>query len=607
MIIFLIYIIIKGSINKGVWGGYILQKKFQFRLRNMTIEKRLGYSFFFLSLIPIIIVGSLATTIAKYSIIEKSTNYIVQLVDIVKDNLQNELKGYEAILNDLMVDSLIQKTFYVYDESTTAEKAYFSNKISDILINKIASYPDIRDVKMINLDEKVIYQRGYLLNDESHIKDIMSSIKEIGGTLQCFIQPIYGTDYIVLSKKINSIYTQKEVGYILFIIKEDVVRSIYDKLDLGEGANIYLIDEKNQILSSQYEEAKEHFNDKLLNAFEKAIVYQAPYFEYSSGLHTYTIVGSRISKFRINCMAMIPYSHFLKEIYAMIEKVILLIIGCFFLSFILSKYICKSIIDPLKKLKEYIESAMEQKFYSEFRDDSPDELGELGRNYIEINNEMHEMIKKIERDEKERRELELNMLQAQINPHFLFNTLNSLRWIAMMSGAQSVSEGILALSDLLKNTIIQKNQYISIRDELENVHNYMLIQTLRYGDSFKLHIQVEEELMTYQTLKFILQPIVENSIIHGMRDGHTLLNIYIKLIEEEDSLLFEINDDGKGFDKGQMIKGIESKDIRLSGIGINNVIDRIRINYGTFYGGEIMSQIDKGTQVKLRIPKMREA
>lgn len=573
----------------------------------MTIEKRLGYSFFFLSLIPIIIVGSLATTIAKHSIIEKSTNYIVQLVDAVEDNLQNELRSYEAILNDLMVDSLIQKTFHIYDESTNAEKGYLSNKISDMLINKVSSYPYIRDIKMINLDEKVIYQRGYLLNDDSHIKDIVGSIKKIGGAVQCFIQPIYGENYIVLSKRINSVYTKKEVGYIIFVIKEDAVRSIYEELDLGEGANIYLVDQNHKILSSQYEEAKERFNEKLLAAYEEALSYKEPYFEYAEGLEKYTIVGSRISKFRIDCIAMIPNIHFLKEINAMTGKVILLIMGCFFLSFILSKRISRSIIDPLKKLKEYIRTAMEEKFHSEFRDDSPDELGELGRNYIEINNEMHEMIKKIEKDEKERRELELNMLQAQINPHFLFNTLNSLRWISMMSGAESVSEGILALSDLLKNTIIQKDQYTTIKDELENVHNYMLIQTLRYGDSFKLHVQVEEELMEYKTLKFILQPIVENSIIHGIRQDDSLLNINIKLSAEDEHLLFEVSDDGKGFDITQMARGNEGKDIRLSGIGINNVIDRIRINYGEPYGVEIISQLDKGTQVKLRIPKLREA
>ncbi|MEG0085407.1 MAG: histidine kinase [Niameybacter sp.] len=582
-----------------------MRHKIKLKLRNISIEKRLAYAFFLLSLIPILIVGTLSTKIAKDAIIDKSTNYIVQLVEAVEDNLQNELRNYEVLLNELMVNPLVQRAFQVYDMSTNAEKANMRNKISDILIAKLSSYPYIRDIKMVNLEEEVIYQRGYLLNDETHIKDMTESIREIGGHVQCFIQPIYGENYIVLSKRINSVYTQKEVGYILFVIKEDAVRMIYEDLDLGEGANISLIDQRNHIMSSQYESYQAIFSRNLLTQYKKAVNLKKSCFEYLDGYRRYTVVGSPMQKYGIDCIAIIPNNYFLKEINAMQEQVVLLVFTCFILSFIVSKSISKSIIDPLKKLKTYIASAMEEKFHTKYVDDSPDELGMLGRSYVEINNEMHEMINKIARDEKERRELELNMLQAQINPHFLFNTLNSLRWIAMMSGADSVSEGILALSDLLKNTIIQKEQYISIENELENVHNYMLIQKLRYGDSFRLTLDIEEDLLKCKTLKFILQPIVENAIIHGIRSDERILNINITLKEVEDGLCFAVEDDGKGFDMSQM-ECNEHKDIRLSGIGINNVVDRIRINFGEPYDVEIQSEVGRGTSVKLHIPKMGE-
>ncbi len=586
-------------------GEDTLRKQLKLRLRNISIEKRLAYAFFLLSLIPILFVGMLSTTIAKHSIIEKSTNYIVQLMDAVEDNLQNKLKGYEGFLNELMVNSLVQRSFQVDDIATNADKAKMNNQINDMLITKMSSYPYIRDMKMINLGGEVIYQRGYLLNDDTHIKSIVNSINHIGGGVQCFKQSIYGEDYIVLSKKINSVYTQKEVGYIVLIIKEDAVRIIYEEIDLGKGANVYLVDNNQQIISSQYEVEEDIFSEKLLQSYKESRKQGKEYFEYVEGKNHYTVVGGSIKTFGIECIATIPNDHFLTEIKEMQRNVVGIIIICFFLSIVSSKIICKSIIDPLKKLKGYISSAMEDKFNTVYIDDSPDELGMLGRNYVQITNEMHEMIQKIARDEKERRELELNMLQAQINPHFLFNTLNSLRWIAMMSGADSVSEGILALSDLLKNTIIQKAQYITIANELENVKNYILIQKLRYGDSFKLDLHVDKGLMNYNTLKFILQPIVENAIIHGIRLDESLLTISISIKEEKEGLFIEVNDDGKGFDITQM-EGSEGKDIRLSGIGINNVIDRIRINFGEPYGVQINSQIGEGTQVKLYIPKLGE-
>lgn len=175
----------------------------------------------------------------------------------------------------------------------------------------------------------------------------------------------------------------------------------------------------------------------------------------------------------------------------------------------------------------------------------------------------------------------------------------------MMSGAESVSQGILALSCLLKNTIIQKTDYINIKSELENVKNYMLIQKLRYGDSFKLVMEVPEPLLRCNTLKFILQPIVENAIIHGIRDENSLLTITIRLRENGDDLVFEVSDDGKGFDTSQAAR-LEQKEIKLSGIGIHNVKDRIRLHFGEKYSVNIESEMGKGTLVTLHIPKMEE-
>ena len=134
-----------------------------------------------------------------------------------------------------------------------------------------------------------------------------------------------------------------------------------------------------------------------------------------------------------------------------LRQIVVIMILCGLLCMMIAKRICKSIIEPLKKLKYYISASMEEKFRTNLDDESPDELGMLSRSYVQITKEMQEMITAIEKNEKERRELELNMLQAQINPHFLFNTLNSLRWIAMMSKADSVSEGILALNSYSSN------------------------------------------------------------------------------------------------------------------------------------------------------------
>ncbi|MEG1829712.1 MAG: sensor histidine kinase, partial [Cellulosilyticaceae bacterium] len=268
-----------------------------------------------------------------------------------------------------------------------------------------------------------------------------------------------------------------------------------------------------------------------------------------------------------------------------------------------STIISRSITQPLHDLVDYVGAAAKQRFDKDFIDDNKDELGVVGRTFIKITKQLKEVIEQIEREQKEKTELEINMLQAQINPHFLFNTLNSLRWISMMSGAHSVSEGILALSDLLRNTIIHKAEYITIEEELDNVNNYILIQRLRYGDLFNIVLEIPEHLLEYKTLKFILQPIVENAIIHGGCEQQQMVDITIRLTEHEKQLIFEVIDNGKGFDKIEVKTARHSA--KLSGIGVGNVKDRIRLNFGEEYSVQIASQPGVGTTVSLNIPKIR--
>lgn len=173
----------------------------------------------------------------------------------------------------------------------------------------------------------------------------------------------------------------------------------------------------------------------------------------------------------------------------------------------------------------------------------------------------------------------------------------------MMSGAHSVSEGILALSDLLRNTIIHKAEYITIEEELDNVNNYILIQRLRYGDLFNIKLEIPEDLLEYKTLKFILQPIVENAIIHGGCEEQQVVDITIRLTQQEKQLVFNVIDNGKGFDIGEAKEGRHLA--KLSGIGVGNVRDRIRLNFGEEYGVRVESKLGEGTTVSLNIPKMR--
>lgn len=583
-------------------GGKILKVKMKQWIRQISIEKRLGYAFFVLSLIPIISVGTLAITVSRKTVLEKSEQYIVQLVETLEDKIENNLRTYERLINELMVSSSVQRLFRDDPAATYLEKVHMKNNVNDVFISKLSSYPYIRDVKLINLENQVIHQRGYLLNDESHIEEMVRQITSLEGGIRCFSQSIYDEDYIILAKKINSVYTQSEVGFIVFVLKQDAIKSVYERLDFGDGANSYLVDEKNTVILTQYEDTTQIKVQELMGAYKEGQKKAQDVIQYRQDYKDYRVIGKTIDRFGCHTLTIVPNEHFLREIDGIQHKIIAIIFICFVVSFAVSKMITHSITEPLKKLQTYIESAIEEKFEKPYKDESRDELGRLGRDYERMNKEMKHLITTIEKTEKEKREMELSMLQAQINPHFLFNTLNSLRWIAMINGAKNIEEGILSLAELLKNTIIYQSPLISIEEEINNLKHYIFIQRLRYGESFGVIWMLEDPLMKYKIPKLMLQPIMENAILHGLREDEHYLTITVRLKEEELGLCIEIEDDGRGFnldqrDKEQMTRG-------LSGIGMKNVEERIKLHFGEGYKMTIKSVVDKGTLVKIHIPKI---
>ena len=204
--------------------------------------------------------------------------------------------------------------------------------------------------------------------------------------------------------------------------------------------------------------------------------------------------------------------------------------------------------------------------------------------------------------EKKKRELELQMLQYQLNPHFLFNTLNSLRFVAAMHNDQIVSDGIQALSSLLQNTLTNKNEYITVQEELENLENYFAILRIRYAGSFEYSFHVEdEELLSCLVPKLILQPLAENSVMHGSSDDGSVMKIHITCWEEDGHMILELQDNGKGFEMTQTDLN-PHKDRKK--IGVANVNDRIHLNFGRKYGLKINSHPGEGTTCTLTLPEL---
>ena len=190
------------------------------------------------------------------------------------------------------------------------------------------------------------------------------------------------------------------------------------------------------------------------------------------------------------------------------------------------------------------------------------------------------------------------MLQYQINPHFLFNTLNTLRLVAQMNQDKVVAEGICSLSELLKNTLINDHEFITVREEIANLKHYFSIQAIRYAGSFHVNYEIDPELENCMLPKLILQPLAENSVLHGSFNNGTVMEIYVRCFRKQDDIVLEVADLGKGFDMNDHTSVPKG----LGGIGSRNVNDRIHLYFSDNYGLTVTSAPGKGTTCRILIP-----
>lgn len=260
------------------------------------------------------------------------------------------------------------------------------------------------------------------------------------------------------------------------------------------------------------------------------------------------------------------------------------------------------ITSPIRSMLDFCKELSHGNLDVRIQDNHKDELSDLSGSMNHMADTIQNLLEQQKEQEKKKRELELQMLQYQLNPHFLFNTLNSLRFVAAMHNDQIVSDGIQALSSLLQNTLTNKNEYITVQEELENLENYFAILRIRYAGSFEYSFHVEdEELLSCLVPKLILQPLAENSVMHGSSDDGSVMEIHITCWEEDGHMILELQDDGKGFEMTQTDLN-PHKDRKK--IGVANVNDRIQLNFGREYGLKIDSHPCEGTTCTLTLPKL---
>lgn len=563
-------------------------------LRKFSLKSRLILSFSIGIILCSSILGVLLYGKATSALKIKAMSYSEQMLSIVGEDIYKNKEFLERASVELSLDENIIEYLINYKFTNIKEKTEFIKYMNNYLSKKLSLLPNLAEVEIISKDYEVVYMQGfkYFKRDEIENHARKAEIK-----LKWFSSILNDESHICIVNPIR--HNGNLVGYVFMAIKNEVFKNSFSILNMGEGTESFIIDENNKVIISQNNFHSDFIlREKNINKFLANKELRGSNEEVFINNKRYMVVYKKLKDFEWYITSITPHEFINSDIQSLKREMIIVVSLVVVIVLIFSYFLYISINIPLYKLMNKVKRVSKGDLTVEECDEYNDEIGIISNNFDLMTLRIKKLLDKTKLQEEEKRELEIRMLQAQINPHFLFNTLNSLKWTAIMNQDYTVSEGLSSLAELLRNTIIHKKELITIDEELENIKNYVVIQKIRYGNSFDLIYEVEEDLKKNKVIKFMLQPIVENAIIHGIDENKENQKIIIRVQEKGEDVLIYVIDNGKGFNSEEKVR--ENK---LSGVGWNNVDERIKLTFGNNYGATIKSEIGKGTTVKILIPK----
>ena len=527
--------------------------------------------------------------------IAKNVNYNYYLQDYLETVIKEE---------DDYVDSGIGKNMRSYEMSSQA--------FSDTLLSRadISSIMIFGKKKMLLNRSMYTYQKVAL--DYSKLDWYAKAVAKpqdaiiTGPNRHSFFDT--DDEVISLSREVQSYENGTFRGVILINLNMNKITEICNSFQEKQENFICIINDKGELVYEQ-QNGRERFafdekenRQELNTALGKT---KESCFRLNYRGEKYLVTRTDMKTTGWTLVSMVPYKSVMAETMAISGVMILAVAITLIVTLLLLNRILTGVVKPLKKLEKYMVQVNPDNMDQRMEILTDDEIGHLSMKFNQMMDRIRNLKEQVIEEQEDKRKYELQALQAQINPHFLYNTLDSIIWMAETNDSNIVAM-TEALAKLFRISLNKGNEEISLERELEHVKNYLIIQSMRYADKFTYEISSEPGVERCRTIKLILQPIVENCIYHGIKKKRGTGKITIRAYRREQNLIIEVSDDGCGMPEEICRKilsdEIESENISGSGIGVKNVNERIQLRFGKKYGLSYSSEEGVGTTVTYVLP-----
>jgi sensor histidine kinase YesM len=412
---------------------------------------------------------------------------------------------------------------------------------------------------------------------------------------------------ISVAKGIKSFYESKQSATLVINIDESRLRSIFGRMPGGTSGSMYIVDKNGFVISGSVETQIGVKSDDVPPLSNRS--HSGSTVVMRGNMKTQLIYSNLMQ----NGWTLVRESpmQYISSSIEVLQKVILISFTLgLILVITLYTLLVLRITSPLNKLVKAMKDIGRGEVGIRISEVPKNEVGILLSHFNTMSDNIMELMENNKNVEKQKSRVEIEALQAQINPHFLYNTLNMIRWMAAVIKATNIVDSLIALSGILKPVFSKSDIMHTIREEMDYLANYIIIMKYRFGNSISFIVNADESLLEFKTLRFILQPIVENAVMHGFKQQKTSGVIKIDIFDRGENILFDVSDSGVGMEPEKMaelnrlLQNTRYEKQPNGNVGLSNVNTRIKIHFGEAYGIRISSGENMQTSVSILVPKV---